>query len=207
MRLGSAEVFGEAEQRRFGVGLIAGPNAGIPVVIARDGENRSGIVLVGFIELRAVQLALPVEIDDVSDVIEECGLVGLRRRFDLMLHRFGDRPLNIIAMDSTGIADDVKDESSGLRGCVRLFRNDHTQRKREIHIVGDRRLFEVRIVFRVRNGFEKRTSVFREMTLSFCRIWFEVVHGHGNPPDIAAGRGDHSLAEHPQINGDPVYNP
>jgi hypothetical protein len=38
-----------------------------------------------------------------------------------MLHRFGDRPLNIIAMDSTGIADDVKDESSGLRGCVRPF--------------------------------------------------------------------------------------
>src|SRR5882757_8453194 len=45
------------------------------IVVPGNGEYRSRIVLVRLIELRAVELALSVEVDDISDVIQERWLV------------------------------------------------------------------------------------------------------------------------------------
>ena len=94
-------------------------------MVAGNRENRSRIILVGLVELRTVQFALAIEIDDVPDVIEERRLVRCQRRFDLALHRFGDRHLNVVPVDASGIADDMEHELSRACNCSRCFRNDH----------------------------------------------------------------------------------
>jgi hypothetical protein len=148
MRLRGAEVGGESEQRRLGVGRIAGAHAGVAVVIAGDRENRRRIVLVRLIELGAVELALSVEIDDVSNVIEKRRLVRRLHRFDLAFHGFSDRHLNIVAVNAAGITDDMKYELARLCSGGRQIRHDDAQRQCQIHVVGERRLLEMRIVLR-----------------------------------------------------------
>src|ERR1700733_8233564 len=79
-----AEVLKKSVEGRLAVGRIALFNLGIPVVIAGNGEDGRRIVLVGFVELRFVQGALAVEVDNISEVKEERRLQTLRSSIDLV---------------------------------------------------------------------------------------------------------------------------
>ena len=110
-----AKIPHETKQRRFRIHWIATPDRGIAVVVAGDGENRRVIVLIRLIELSRIKIALPVEIDDVSEVvIERRSWAFGGRAGNLTVHRTGDCRLNVVTIYASGVADRVKHQ----RPCI-----------------------------------------------------------------------------------------
>src|SRR5487761_1336313 len=107
MRLRVAEVRHEALEGRLGIGLVAGTDLGVAVVIAGDGEDPRWIVLIGLVKLIVVMPSQAVEVHHVAQVIVKCRIV--RRVLELAFHVFGDRFLHLGAMHSARVADHVED--------------------------------------------------------------------------------------------------
>jgi hypothetical protein len=61
---------------------------------------------------------------------------------------------------------------------VARCRNHHPQRKREVHVVGKRRLLEMRIVLGIRDRIEVVTALFRKARRIRRRIGNQMMHCH-----------------------------
>ncbi len=94
-------------------------------MVAGDGKNGSVIVLVGFIELTRIEIALAVEIDDVSEVVVKGGsgilVCGAR---NLIVHCIGDCLFYVVTVDASGVADRVKDQHSRIFSRLCLLGED-----------------------------------------------------------------------------------
>src|SRR5712691_6685960 len=123
---GIAKIPHETEERWLSINRIAWPSGGIPVVIAGNGKNGGVVALIGFIELTCIEIALPVEIDDISEVVVKSGsgiLVCSAR--NLIIHRIRDCLFYVVTVDASGVADRVKDQHSRIFSRLYFLGEDH----------------------------------------------------------------------------------
>ena len=92
------------------------------------------VVLIRLIELSRIKLALPIEINNVPEVVAEGRgrLLGSGRIGNLLVHRVGDRLLDIVSVDAAGVSHCMKDQDTAVCSGFCLLREDHVQRKGQI---------------------------------------------------------------------------
>src|SRR5262249_29162230 len=130
----------EAVERRLSIDRIAGASVIVTVMIAGDGEDRGGVVLVGLIELAHVKLALAIEINDVAEIVEKS-----RRRLaalgtgDLVRHGLGDGLLDVVAVNTASVARGMEREGVALSRSFGLLGQNHVHREAQVGQICDRR--------------------------------------------------------------------
>jgi hypothetical protein len=103
------EVIDPSVQRGLGRRIV-----NLPVVIARDGEDRDLIMGVRLVELRVVVVVRSGLIDHVADVITEVRFATIAG-VQVFNHLPGDVILEFTVLDTPGVADHVKDLLALLR--------------------------------------------------------------------------------------------
>src|SRR5215475_11354955 len=110
MRCRRAEVFEEAEKRRFRVWFVAFSDMSVPAMISRDGENQSRVILIGFVKFGFVQPLLPVVVHNIAKDVEERGTRVGGGFAKLVFHSVGDGFLGSRTVHSTDVTDTVKNQ-------------------------------------------------------------------------------------------------
>jgi hypothetical protein len=104
------------------------------------------------VELRFVQGALAVEVDNISQVKEERRLQTIRIGIDLVFHGKSNCFLGSGPVDAAGVADAVKHEFSGLRGSLAGGGIQHVEGYNEVIGSGLRHWDEARHLFKRGDG-------------------------------------------------------
>ena len=105
---GAQKLRRKASRRGFRIG---GPDNA--VVIARDRDDRRGIVAVWFVELIVVIRGFAEVVDDVAEMIEERRHVGGVGFSEVRDHFVGDEVLGVGTFRAAGIADAMEDDLAG----------------------------------------------------------------------------------------------
>ena len=166
LRTGRTKILEKPEQGSFIIGHIAGAGARIAVVIARDGENRSVVVLVRLVELHRVIPADAVEINHVSQVEKKERLLPKRVTGsaigDLLGHERGQAILGFRAVDSAAVTYGVKDHRFGRGDSPIHARQDNVEGNTQVDVVRGRRRNKGGAVRRRRDWLVERPLGFAE---------------------------------------------
>jgi len=107
------EVLNPTVQRKFGwVNGTILRIVGLAVVVARDGDDEAGVILIGLVEVGSVLVDVAGKVDDVTQMIEKGRLLACGRALSILGHQTGHKVL-LGPAKVTRVADSVKDHSSG----------------------------------------------------------------------------------------------
>src|SRR5579864_2094003 len=110
LRRGIAKILHEAKQRRFGIRQISLSNLSVAIVVSRNRENQRLIMLVRLVKLGVVEGALPIEVNDVAQMVQEGGPFTCSRLIHLFLHCGCNGVLCCCSMNPSCIPYAMEDE-------------------------------------------------------------------------------------------------